>query len=158
MKIGPPPFRELLSASHRSLSLNYLSLPAMPYSRYVEVGRICVVNYGPDAGSLCTIVEVVDQNKCLVDGPRKITGVGRGIVPFKRLALTDLKVGIERGATSGAIASAFGEADIIAKWETTSWAKKNAAKKRRASLNDFERFKVMVARKAKAAAIKKAKK
>ena len=57
----------------------------MPYSRYVEVGRICVVNYGPDAGSLCTIVEVVDQNKCLVDGPRKITGVGRGIVPFKRV-------------------------------------------------------------------------
>ena len=113
----------------------------MPYSRYVEVGRICVVNYGPDAGSLCTIVEVVDQNKCLVDGPRKITGVGRGIVPFKRLALTDLKVGIERGATSGAIASALGEADIIAKWETTSWAKKNAAKKRQEELKEQQKKK-----------------
>ena len=129
----------------------------MPYSRYVEVGRICVVNYGPDAGKLCTIVDIVDQNKCLVDGPRKITGVGRGIVPYKRLALTDLKCKIERGVTSSTIAAAFEDADIMAKWETTSWAKKNAAKKRRASLNDFERFKVMVARKAKSAAIKKAK-
>ena len=45
----------------------------------------------------------------------------------------------------------------MGKWESTSWAKKMAAKKKRASLNDFERFQVMVARKSKAAAIKKAK-
>jgi large subunit ribosomal protein L14e len=46
------------------------------------------------------------------------------------------------------------EGDILAKWESTSWAKKLAAKKTRANLGDFDRFKVMVARKSKAAAVK----
>lgn len=40
-------------------------------------------------------------------------------------------------------------ADISGKWESTSWAKKLAAKKRRVSLSDFDRFKVMIAKKQK---------
>ena len=43
----------------------------------------------------------------------------------------------------------------MAKWEGSSWAKKQAAKKTRASLNDFDRFKVMVARKQKSSIIAK---
>lgn len=34
------------------------------------------------------------------------------------------------------------EADLIAKWEATSWAKKKAKKAKRASMTDFDRFKV----------------
>ena len=41
----------------------------------------------------------------------------------------------------------------MAKWSTTSWAKKIAAKSKKASLCDFDRFKVMVARKQKAAKV-----
>jgi large subunit ribosomal protein L14e len=159
------------------------------FTRFVEVGRVCIVNYGPDAGKLCTIVDIVDQNKCLVDGPRKLTGVGRQVIPFKRLALTDLVCKIERSARSQEITDAFKvseivfvlskqflflfdplriimvitefynnvlfafslfqTADIINKWESTSWAKKISAKAKRATLNDFDRFKVMVARKQK---------
>ena len=129
----------------------------MPYTRFVELGRVCVVSYGPDAGKLCTIVDIVDQNKALVDGPRSVTGVSRGIVPYKRLALTDLKCKLERGAKSSEVSAALAESDIIAKWETTSWAKKNAAKARRATLSDFDRFKAMKAKQAKAKAMAKAK-
>ncbi len=46
-------------------------------------------------------------------------------------------------------------AKIKTRWEETTWAKKLAAKAKRASLSDFDRFKVMVARKQKAAIIKK---
>jgi len=35
----------------------------MPFSRFVQVGRVCVVCYGADEGKLCTIVEIVDQNE-----------------------------------------------------------------------------------------------
>jgi large subunit ribosomal protein L14e len=44
---------------------------------------------------------------------------------------------------------------IQARWTETTWAKKLAAKAKRASLTDFDRFKVMVARKAKSAIVKK---
>ena len=35
----------------------------MPYSRYVEVGRVALVNYGPEYGKLVVITDVVDQNR-----------------------------------------------------------------------------------------------
>eukprot|EP00618_Florenciella_parvula_P034801 CAMPEP_0119471928 /NCGR_PEP_ID=MMETSP1344-20130328/4194_1 /TAXON_ID=236787 /ORGANISM="Florenciella parvula, Strain CCMP2471" /LENGTH=152 /DNA_ID=CAMNT_0007504785 /DNA_START=13 /DNA_END=471 /DNA_ORIENTATION=+ len=123
-------------------------LAKMPYTRFVEVGRVVLINYGPDAGKIAVIVDVVDGNKCLIDGPT--TGVARQVIPYKRLALTDLMVEFEKGSHSKTIEGAMTASDVISKWETTSWAKKLKAKKTRASLNDFDRFKVMVARKQKA--------
>lgn len=35
----------------------------MPFRRYVEIGRVAVVNYGPEAGKLVVIVDVVDRNR-----------------------------------------------------------------------------------------------
>jgi hypothetical protein len=36
--------------------------------------------------------------------------------------------------------------DVKTKWENSSWGKKLIVQKRRASLNDFDRFKVMLAK------------
>ena len=33
------------------------------FTRYVELGRIVLIQYGPDAGKLATIVDVVDANR-----------------------------------------------------------------------------------------------
>lgn len=35
----------------------------MPFKRYVEVGRICLVNFGEDFGKLVVISDVLDQNR-----------------------------------------------------------------------------------------------
>mmetsp|Transcript_13339 Transcript_13339/g.17478 ORF Transcript_13339/g.17478 Transcript_13339/m.17478 type:complete len:134 (+) Transcript_13339:67-468(+) len=121
----------------------------MVFNRFVEVGRVVYINYGPDAGKLATIIDIVDSNKCLVEGPADITGVHRTVVSFSRIALTDLTVKIQRGARAKTLKKAWEEADTLNKWESSSWAKKLAAKKKRANLNDFDRFKVMVARKKK---------
>lgn len=37
-------------------------------------------------------------------------------------------------------------ADVKNKWENSSWGRKLIVQKRRASLNDFDRFKVMLAK------------
>ena len=131
------------------------SKATMPFKRFVEVGRVVLINHGPEAGKLATIIDVVDQNKCLVDGPAEITGVQRQVVPFTRVALTDLKVKIVRNARQKTLVKAWTEADTKAVWDKSSWAKKLAAKKKRATLNDFDRFKVMVARKQKSEIIAK---
>ena len=127
----------------------------MVFKRYVQVGRVVLINYGPDAGSLATVIDIVDSNKCLIDGPQEITGVSRQVIPYSRIALTDLTVKIQRNARQKTLKKAWTEADTMAKWEATSWAKKLAAKKKRASLGDFDRFKVMVARKQKSEIIAK---
>jgi len=47
------------------------------YTRFAEIGRIVLIQYGPDAGKLATIVDVVDQNKVRARGrcgrlPRRV--------------------------------------------------------------------------------------
>ena len=121
----------------------------MPFTRYMEVGRVVLINYGPEEGKLATVIDIVDSNKCLIDGPADITGVSRQVISFTRIALTDLTVKIGRNARQKTLKKAWEEADTLATWEKSSWAKKLSARKKRASMNDFDRFKVMVARKQK---------
>lgn len=127
----------------------------MVFKRYVEVGRVVLINYGPDAGKLATIIDIVDQNKCLIDGPENLTGVSRQVISYGRIALTDLTVSISRNARQKTLTAAWALADIQGKWDASSWAKKLASKRKRASLSDFGRFKVMVARKQKSTIIAK---
>lgn len=36
---------------------------AQLFTRFVEIGRVVLVNYGPDYGKLATVIDVVDGNK-----------------------------------------------------------------------------------------------
>ena len=36
----------------------------MPFKRYVEIGRVAMVNYGEEYGKLLVISDVVDHNRC----------------------------------------------------------------------------------------------
>merc|ERR1711924_230215 len=67
----------------------------MGFTRFVQNGRVCLVNFGSDTGKLVTIVDVVDQNRAVVYGPT--SGVPRQIMGYKRLNLTDIKIDIGRG-------------------------------------------------------------
>merc|ERR1719293_91546 len=78
------------------------------------------------------------------------------MLPVKRLSLTDLKAKLCRGAREKALKTALEKDGIMAKWAETAWAKKLKAKETRANMTDFERFKLMVAKKKRSAVVKKA--
>merc|ERR1711924_315926 len=104
-----------------------------------------LINYGPDANKLAVICDVVDQNRCVVYGPA--SGVARQIIGYKRLSLTDVKIDLGRGARAGTVQKAWEKEDVEGKWAATSWGKKLAARKTKATSNDFERFQKMVQKK-----------
>ncbi|KAL0437353.1 UNVERIFIED_CONTAM: 60S ribosomal protein L14-2 [Sesamum radiatum] len=114
----------------------------MPFKRYVEIGRVALVNYGKDYGKLVVIVDVIDQNRALVDAPDMV----RSQMNFKRLSLTDIKIDIKRVPKKKTLIAAMEAADVKGKWEKSSWGRKLIVQKRRASLNDFDRFKLMLAK------------
>ncbi|KAI3995720.1 hypothetical protein MKX01_020793 [Papaver californicum] len=114
----------------------------MPFKRYVEIGRVALVNYGEDYGRLVVIVDVIDQNRALVDAP----DMERSQVNFKRLSLTDIKIDIGRIPKKKVLIDAMDAADVKKKWESISWGRKLIVQKKRASVNDFDRFKVMLAK------------
>jgi large subunit ribosomal protein L14e len=126
----------------------------MPYKRFIEIGRVVLITFGPDKGKLCTIVDIIDENRLLVDGPMSVTGVHHQQIPIKRVMLTEYKVSVMRNARQKALISAWEEADVMAKWSASSWAKKLENKTKRAAMTDFDRFEVMLARKARSAAMK----
>ncbi|TYI35861.1 hypothetical protein ES332_A03G104700v1 [Gossypium tomentosum] len=69
----------------------------------------------------------------------------RGQMNFKRLTLTDITIDIPRVPKNKWVDRSYGE-DVKNKWESSSWGRKLIVQKRRASLNDFDRFKLMLAK------------
>ncbi|KAK7498891.1 hypothetical protein BaRGS_00009983 [Batillaria attramentaria] len=119
----------------------------MVFERFVEVGRVAYIAHGPEKGKLCVIVDVIDQNRALIDGP--CSGVLRKDINFKALHLTQFTVKIGPSARSGSVRKAWEKEDISKKWAESTWAKKIAARERRAQLTDYERFKLMKAKQAR---------
>eukprot|EP00440_Ansanella_granifera_P016663 gb/GFBE01018102.1/.p1 GENE.gb/GFBE01018102.1/~~gb/GFBE01018102.1/.p1 ORF type:complete len:157 (+),score=52.49 gb/GFBE01018102.1/:1-471(+) len=131
-------------------------LSAAMFDRFVQPGRLALITYGPCAGKVCTIVDIVDQKRVVVDGPQSVTGVRRHMMPIKRLSLTDLRMTLRRGAREKTLKKELEKGEILKKWGETAWAKKLNAKEARKNLSDFERFKLMVAKKKRSQAVKKA--
>jgi len=123
------------------------------FKRFVEIGRVCVINLGENEGKLCVILDLLDQNRVMVDGPSDITGVHRQVIKLDYLSLTDIKIKLGRGARLRSLKNAFVKGEVQKKWEKTSWAKKLAGRNKKASLNDFERFNVMLAKKKRASIV-----
>eukprot|EP00931_Biecheleriopsis_adriatica_P055606 TRINITY_DN3291_c0_g1_i3.p1 TRINITY_DN3291_c0_g1~~TRINITY_DN3291_c0_g1_i3.p1 ORF type:complete len:133 (+),score=39.24 TRINITY_DN3291_c0_g1_i3:62-460(+) len=126
------------------------------FDRFVQPGRVALITYGPCAGKMCTIVDIVDQKRVVVDGPESVTGVRRHMMLIKRLSLTDLRMMLRRGVREKTLKKELEKGEIMKKWSETSWAKKIAAKKARENMTDFERHQLMCAKIKRAKAVKKA--
>ncbi|CDQ85521.1 unnamed protein product [Oncorhynchus mykiss] len=124
----------------------------MVFKRYVEIGRVAYISFGPHAGSLVAIVDVIDQNRALVDGP--CTGVKRQSMPFKCMQLTDYVIKVPHSARQKFVRRAWEKAQVTEKWAESNWAKKIEARQKRAQMSDFDRFKVMKAKKMRNKVIK----
>ena len=114
----------------------------MTYTRFVQIGRVAYVAFGPLAESLVTIVDIVDQNRVLVDGPN----VHRQLLNLKSLQLTRWVLKLQHGARATTVKKAWAKAEIDKKWAESSWSKRLAAKKQRTLCTDFDRFKLMRAK------------
>ncbi|CAO3633190.1 unnamed protein product [Cunninghamella blakesleeana] len=110
------------------------------FKREVQVGRVVLLNQGPESGKLAVIVEIIDHNRALIDGPS--TGVSRQSYNYRDLSLTPLVIAkLPRNAGQKVVKKYWEKADVSATWEKSAWAKKIQTRKVRAQLSDFDRFK-----------------
>ncbi|GAA5862976.1 hypothetical protein JCM8547_003637 [Rhodosporidiobolus lusitaniae] len=116
------------------------------FKRFVEVGRVVLVNDGPAAGKLATIVEIIDHNRALIEGPS--TGVPRQAFAYRRLVLTPYVLKkLPRAAGTTTVKKVWDASEVEAKWAKSAWAAKRAASQKRRETSDFERFEVMLLKK-----------
>lgn len=112
-----------LFALSPSVYISNCVLRIQPFKRFVEIGRVALVNYGKEYGRLVVIVDIIDQNRVtpssnfspfptfthahlLVFSVTVAVFVLQALVDapdmvrspmnFKRLSLTDIKVDIKR--------------------------------------------------------------
>jgi large subunit ribosomal protein L14e len=67
------------------------------HSRFVEIGRLARINFGPLEGKLATIVDIINDKRVLIDGE----GITRQIIPIRRLHLIKNVLKVGRGIRSG---------------------------------------------------------
>ena len=81
---------------------------------------MALIHFGPEAGSICTIVDVIDQNRALVDGPK----VNRQAISFKKLRLTKFRIRIPHGTSTKTVVKAWEKSKIDEKWKGTLMARR----------------------------------
>jgi len=111
----------------------------------LSIGRVVYVNYGPVSGKIAVVVDIVNENRVVIDGPG--LGVERQVVSTKRLELTkfhisEYKMTDRRGDLQKKIESF----DLLNRYRSVGMGKRLANQQRRRELTDFERFKVLVLR------------
>ncbi|XP_046680444.1 60S ribosomal protein L14 [Homalodisca vitripennis] len=116
----------------------------MPFKRFVETGRVAYIAEGQHKGKLCSIVDVINQTRALIDGPE--TGVPRGQIRLNQLHLTKFRIRFPYTGSTRVVRKAWKDGKIDEKWKESVWYQKVEAKKRRAELTDFDRFRLRYAR------------
>jgi len=118
----------------------------MPTKYFVEIGRIAMITHGPQRGRIAAIVNIVDQNRALIDGP--LTGVKRRSAMFKTLRMTKLKINIQHNAPTDHIVAAWKADKIQSQWHQTRMYKEIRAMRVKRKMTDFDRFKLYKAKQA----------
>lgn len=68
-----------------------------------EIGRVCVKTRGREAGKECVVVDIVDENYVLVDGPK----VKRRRCNVRHLEPTPKKIALKKGESHKEVLEAF---------------------------------------------------
>merc|ERR1712194_11520 len=111
----------------------------------MQVGRVVYVNYGPAKGSLAVVVDMVDENRILVEGPT--TNEPRQLIPIKRLTLTKFRINkVLRNQKQSVLKKNIQDFKLEKRFSETGMAKKMNQQNTRANLSDFDRFRALVLR------------
>ncbi len=79
----------------------------------IEVGRVCIKQFGREAGKRCVIIDVMDKSFVLVTGPKKVTGVRRRRTNINHIEPTQVKLDLTRGASDEEITSVLEAAGML---------------------------------------------
>lgn len=99
----------------------------MGYNKFVQVGRVVRINYGPLEGKLATIVDILTDKRVLVDGE----DIQRQVIPISRIQLTKQLLTIGRGARTGAVRKIISKEKVADTFAKSTIGKHYANQQRR---------------------------
>ena len=77
----------------------------------IEVGRICIKQFGREQGKKCVIIDLMDKSFILVTGPKKLSGVKRRRVNLNHVTPLEDKIEINKGASDEEVTKVLEDTD-----------------------------------------------
>ena len=109
----------------------------------LELGRVVYINYGPSAGKIAVVVDIVNGTKIVIDGPG--LDVERQVISTRRLELTKFRVGdFNKADKRGELRKKIETYGLQKRFAEVGIGKRIAKQQKRAALSDFDRFRVHV--------------
>merc|ERR1711931_119881 len=112
----------------------------MPFKKFAQIGRVVYLIAGKYRGQLAVIVDIIDTNRALVEGP--CNGVPRQEIKFCEMHLTAYLLKIGRSQKTKFLRAAWTKAKITEKFQASKWNKNLQKAALREKMNDFDRFKL----------------
>lgn len=106
------------------------------------IGKVVLIVYGSSEGKIGVIIDILDEKRCLIDGP-----CGRQIINLKRIELTNLKLQVKKKISSDEIHQKFLQNNILKTWYNSTKGKKILKNNLKLKFSDFENFKFMIGKK-----------
>ena len=72
--------------------------------KFLHIGRVCIKTKGKEKGKIAVIVDIIDENYALVDGPE----IKRRRCNLGHLQPTEKKIDIPKGASHEEVVKALG--------------------------------------------------
>ena len=115
----------------------------MVFKRFVEVGRVVLIKNGAFSSKIAVIVEILDHNRVLIDGPQAITGVPRQVINLNNVSLTQFVVAhVTKGMTHQKLCLRFVKQNIMKRFNNTNAGKAIHRRELRQNMTDFDKFQV----------------
>merc|ERR1712168_1320285 len=112
----------------------------MPFKKFAQIGRVVYLIAGKYKGKLAVIVDIIDTNRALVEGP--CNGVPRQEMKFCEMHLTAYLLKIGRSQKTRYLRAAWEKAKITERFHASKWNKNLQRAALREKMNDFDRFKL----------------
>merc|ERR1711872_152273 len=107
--------------------------------KFVQIGRVVYIVDGKYKGRLAAIIDIIDTNRVLVDGP--CSDVPRHAIELCEVQLTSFVIKIFRSQRSKLVRQAWVEGNITARFQKSEWFKNVHKGELKSQMNDFDRFK-----------------
>ncbi|XP_064109784.1 large ribosomal subunit protein eL14-like [Macrobrachium nipponense] len=112
----------------------------MTFRKFVQIGRVVFLNYGRFKGKLAVIVDVIDGNRALIDGP--CSGVPRQPFKFSEMYLTKYLLKLQRSQRSKGVREEWEKKQITQRFAASKWQKNIEKHEVRITMTDYDRYKL----------------
>merc|ERR1711915_164016 len=112
----------------------------MTFRKFVQIGRVVFLNDGRYKGKLAVVVDIIDGNRALIDGP--CSDVPRQAFKFSEMYLTKYMLKIQRSMRSKGIRQEWERLRISQQFAASQWQQNIEKSKIRTDMTDFDRYKL----------------